>query len=279
VSGKDTVSKAGRDAWRVWDDETEYGRLLFKRATGELPEMESSKAVADIVKGLLQPGDRILDVGCGAGHYLKSLRTRIDLPFSYTGVDATVHYIELAREAWQKDRQANFEVGDVFSLPFRDESYEIVLSCNLLHHLPSIQTPLQELVRVCRKHALIRTLVGDRSFRIQEVRSQETYPNSLVEEPEQEEFDDNGEPRQFNFFNIYSKSYFEKLLSGMPNVDSYHIDPDNTFDSASIEADACGDAAPNATQMYGSWQVNGYILQPWSFVSIARRSTESDAGR
>ena len=270
---------AGRDAWRVWDGETEYGQLLFKRATGELPEMESSKAVAAIVKGLLQPDDRILDVGCGVGHYLRSLRTRIDIPFSYTGVDATVQYIELAREAWQKDLQANFEVGDVFSLPFRNESYEIVLSCNLLHHLPSIQTPLRELVRVSRKHILIRTLVGDRSFRIQEVRTQENYPTSLVGEPDQDDFDDNGEPRSFNFFNIYSKSYFEKLLSRIPDVESYHIAPDNMFDSASIDAVASGEAAPNATRMHGSWQVNGYILQPWSFVSIGRRSTESEPGR
>ena len=53
------------DKWRVWDRETEYGRLLYQRATGELPEMESSKAMARQVKTFVSPGDRILDVGCG----------------------------------------------------------------------------------------------------------------------------------------------------------------------------------------------------------------------
>ena len=91
------------ETWRVWDTEPGYGNLLYRRATGDLPEMESSKVVARLVKDWLRGGDAILDVGCGSGHYLRSLRRHISSDFSYTGVDATAAYIDLARQAWQGD--------------------------------------------------------------------------------------------------------------------------------------------------------------------------------
>lgn len=155
--------------WRVWDRQKEYGQRLYRRAVGELPEMESAKATAKLMKGMVHSGDHILDVGCGAGHYLRSLRRIISCPFDYTGADATAGYIRLARKAWAKDRLARFAVEDAYDLSFADESFDLVISCNLLLHLPSIRRPLAELIRVARRAVVVRTLVGERSFRIQEV--------------------------------------------------------------------------------------------------------------
>ena len=106
---------ASREPRRIWDQNQEYGEILFKRAIGDLPEMESAKAIAGMVKELIRPNDLILDVGCGAGHYLRSLRQEItDVPFQYMGIDATASSIKLARKAWSGDHRAKFEVGDVF---------------------------------------------------------------------------------------------------------------------------------------------------------------------
>ena len=60
--------------WSNWDEEKHYGELLYKRATGESEEMNSSRAVAKVIKEFYKPGMKVLDVGCGAGHYLVSLR-------------------------------------------------------------------------------------------------------------------------------------------------------------------------------------------------------------
>ncbi len=66
------------DAWRqAWESEAigkPYGDLFFDRATGKLPEMESSKAAAARITALAKSGDSLLDVGCGAGHYYRSIR-------------------------------------------------------------------------------------------------------------------------------------------------------------------------------------------------------------
>ena len=197
------------DKWRKpWLDKLgeQYGDRLFSRAIGEAPEMESSKAVAARLRGVARPADQILDVGCGAGHYLRSLTRILPFTFQYTGVDATPRYVELARQAFASSPNAVFKTGDIYALPFADASYDLVMSNNLLLHLPSIQKPLQELCRVARRHVLVRTLVGERSFRIQEVRGSG------------DEFDENGEPHDFAYFNIYSKGYIEFLLGSIPFV-------------------------------------------------------------
>ena len=263
---------ARRRDGRIWDDEPWYGDTLFGRATGNLPEMESSKALAGIVKDIIQPGDRILDIGCGAGHYLKSLLSVIGVPFFYTGVDVTLQYISLARQAWAGHANVNFEVADVFSLPIDDSGYDIAFSCNVFLHLPSIKVPLQELVRVAKRQAILRTLIGERSFRIQEVYSPVTHPKSFQGRPDDDEFDENGEPKSFHFHTIYSQEYLEKLLSGMPDVKRYRIYPDRAFDPDRISAALSPDSPPDATRMVGDWQVNGYILQPWHFIEINKLS-------
>ena len=67
-------SKSGK----IWNRDKEYGDYFFKRATGQLEEMESSKALCGIISEFYEKGMSLLDVGCGAGHYLRSLRKRLD---------------------------------------------------------------------------------------------------------------------------------------------------------------------------------------------------------
>jgi SAM-dependent methyltransferase len=251
--------------WRVWDKNDSYGELLYRRAVGELPEMESSKATAKQMKGIVRAGDCVLDVGCGAGHYLRSLRRVIKRSFDYTGADATANYIKLARKAWAQDQHAHFSVEDAFKLSFADQSFDLVMSCNLFLHLPSIRQPLAELVRVARRAVIIRTLVGERSFRIKEVQP-------AVGRKPGDEFDADGEPRHFNYYNIYSQAYVSHLLKGNPAVRKFRILPDHDFNRRALTADAKRQgAAVNSTRVLGDWQVNGCILQPWQFVVVEKK--------
>ena len=262
---------ARRQAWQVWDRDTGYGDLFYKRAVGQMPEMESSKAVARILKGFTHAGDTILDVGCGAGHYLRSLRREIPVPFRYVGVDATKNYVEIARQAWRNDHNAEFETANIFCLPFQDSACDIVMSCNVILHLPSIKAPLAELVRVAGKVALIRAMVGERSFRIQEVYSPATHPDAFSGDPDEEEFDEHGEPKSFHYFNIYSRAYIEKLISKMPGVAGYRIYADEDFDVARIDSEEYPETPPDKTSTIDGWQVNGNILMPWHFIEITKK--------
>lgn len=238
------------------DDNEEYAQVLYKRAIGEMPEMESSKAAAKILSTWIKDDSSILDVGCGVGHYLTSIKKITSREFYYTGVDNSALYVKLARKAFSENDKIKFLKGDISNLPFKEKSFDIVMSNNVFLHLPSIKTPLEGLCRVAREHVVIRTLIGDRSFRIQELRTIG------------DEFDEDGLPKNFNYFNIYSRSYLEHLLSHIPAVKRWEIETDNDFDAERISSDAAQVKSDNTTKMLGNYQINGYILEPWCFVKI-----------
>ncbi|NOR57099.1 MAG: methyltransferase domain-containing protein, partial [Sulfurimonas sp.] len=138
------------DNWKVWDDSPEYGDNFYQRSIDEKEEMESSKSAAKIVSTIIKDKDIVLDVGCGAGHYLASLDKRVETNFSYHGVDATEHYIELAKKAYNGKSTEyrdvpSFNQEDIFNLSESDGYADVVMCNNVLLHLPKIEKPISEL--------------------------------------------------------------------------------------------------------------------------------------
>ena len=134
------------ESWAAeWDDPRQgkaYGDVFYQRAVGDLPEMECSKAAAKKIVNIARPGDRIVDVGCGSGHYLRSLLDQIETPFAYHGIDRTQYFVDLAQRAFGNCKSASFGIGDIFKLAEADQSADIVMCNNVLLHLPSIAGPL-----------------------------------------------------------------------------------------------------------------------------------------
>ncbi|MEI8229663.1 MAG: class I SAM-dependent methyltransferase [Candidatus Peregrinibacteria bacterium] len=256
------------DSWKIWDDMQSYGEVLYKRATGEAPEMESSKAAARRLKKIVKQGNTILDVGCGAGHYLRSLRNAISVPFFYTGIDATQFYVELAGKAFSNDPNASFRRGDIEALPVENQSFDIVLCMNVLLHLPRILPAIRELWRATERTLLIRTMVGEKSFRIKQVREWEKEVTG-AEDPL---FDADGEPLRFHYFNIYSERYVRWICSTLPDVANCSIEQDRDFNPKALTTAHWPDKTKPAdlTKILGGQQVNGSIIEPWAFIRIDR---------
>jgi ubiquinone/menaquinone biosynthesis C-methylase UbiE len=261
------------DSWRVWDRADDYREDLYDRAVGHAPEMESSKALAVQLEPILTPEKTVLDVGCAVGHYLRSLRNHFDFPFRYTGLDATEHFIDRAREAFAQDAYARFMVGDIFNLPVDDNAYDVVTCSNVFLHLPSIAVPLQELWRVTRQFLVIRTLVGDVSFRIKQVREWEGQADDgSLDEAGDPWFDPDGEPKNYHFYNIYSQAYIRHLCSALDGMTRVEITPDIDFDPDAFASEKrpSHNTAADITTVLGGWQINNYVLQPWAFIKLWR---------
>jgi SAM-dependent methyltransferase len=77
----------------------------------------------------LKPGDRVLDLGCGAGVTAARLSHRSTV----TGVDVSAAQIELAR---RNAPDARFLLGDLATVDFDAASFEAVLALYSLSHLP-----------------------------------------------------------------------------------------------------------------------------------------------
>lgn len=250
------------DAWRVWgkDNRTQhYGEMLYKRAMGQLPEMESSKAAAARLARLAFNGCSILDVGCGAGHYLVSLRKALDVSFDYVGVDATEAYVDLARSAFEGEAGVSFGTADVFNLPFEDRRFDIVMCNNVLLHMPSIRKPLSELYRVARRHVLVRTLIGETTYRIQESRSHDLAA-----------FDSDDAPTQFHFLNIYARPLVESMVAELGEA-KVSVEADDEFSTDAINSERAAYSEEGVrTNVVGGRQVGGHIVHPWAFLHIER---------
>lgn len=85
----------------------------------------------------LEPGESVLDVGCGTGTLAIAAKLRVGQAALVCGVDASPEMIGRARK---KARRANADVafveGVVEALPYPDAQFNVLLSTLMLHHLP-----------------------------------------------------------------------------------------------------------------------------------------------
>jgi SAM-dependent methyltransferase len=106
-----------------------------------------AKAMADYYG--LKAGDRVLDVGCGKGFLLQSIREMVS-GVEVQGIDISKYAIDHASE----DLKPRLQVGVASSLPFSDSSFDLVVSTNTLHnlHCYDLDKALREIERVARRH-------------------------------------------------------------------------------------------------------------------------------
>src|SRR5262245_22347836 len=71
-----------------------------------------------------RPGQRLLDVGCGAGDDAIALSKRVGPSGQVAGVDASAEMIRAARaRADGEDVSVEFTQGDALALPFPDDAF------------------------------------------------------------------------------------------------------------------------------------------------------------
>ncbi|HUD04433.1 MAG TPA: class I SAM-dependent methyltransferase [Patescibacteria group bacterium] len=95
--------------------------------------------------------DSILDVGCGEGFTLNSLKEN-GIGKRLEGIEYLQAAIDLGKKTYPDIKIIK---GTIYELPYKDNSFDLVLCTEVLEHLESPEKALKELVRVSKKYLVI----------------------------------------------------------------------------------------------------------------------------
>jgi len=111
-------------------------------------EVQQAPTYAEAIRRVaLAPGQRVLDVGCGSGVFLQAAA---ELGADVCGLDASAALIEIARE---RVPGAVLHVGDMQSLPFADDDFDVVAGFNSFFFATDMVAALREAARVAKPGA------------------------------------------------------------------------------------------------------------------------------
>ncbi len=133
---------------RAWAEDLRYPPEL-----ANVPDtaVESFAGVANPWElGRLTPGERVLDLGSGAGTDSLVAAQMVGEHGSVTGVDMTPEMLTKARTAAAEMGAANVEFveSEAEQLPFPDESFDVVISNGVIDLIPDKDAVFAELSRV-----------------------------------------------------------------------------------------------------------------------------------
>ncbi len=139
-------------------------------------------------------GKRILDAGCGEGHYIKILLKL--KPRRLLCIDRNYKIKENI-----KNKKVNFLICNMEDLKFKDEYFDMVFCSRVLLYV-DIKKTLKELERVTKKQGYIILILMEKGY----------FLMRLLE---------GNLKRIFNFINlIYSTLFNTKLFKNLDNIDS-----------------------------------------------------------
>jgi ubiquinone/menaquinone biosynthesis C-methylase UbiE len=95
----------------------------------------------------------VLDVGCGTGQLLLEVARRVGRAGRVAGVDPGIEQITRARaKAARRNVPIEFQIGVIEQLAFPDQTFDVVFSTIMMHHLPASlkRQGLAEIARVLK---------------------------------------------------------------------------------------------------------------------------------
>jgi arsenite methyltransferase len=97
-----------------------------------------------------QPGDRVLDLGCGPGFFVTELLDAVGPEGSVTGVDLSSDMLAVAAKRAEPYPNVEFLESSAAPLPVGDARFDRALSVQVLEYVGDVPAALREIWRVLR---------------------------------------------------------------------------------------------------------------------------------
>ncbi len=113
----------------------------------------------------VEPGDTVLDAGCGTGHITRWLAERVAPAGQVTGVDLDEETVAGAawglRDLAGRGTDLELRANHIEHLPFTDDTFDAAWCSSVLGYVADPHAALQELIRVVRPGGRVLVLTGD----------------------------------------------------------------------------------------------------------------------
>ncbi len=117
----------------VLHEAARYDLLVWLATLGR--EQALRERIVDVAR--LEPGESVLDVGCGTGSLVIAAKRRVGDAGVVHGIDASPQMLARARRKARKaGADVNFESALAQALSYADAIFDAVLATMMFHHLP-----------------------------------------------------------------------------------------------------------------------------------------------
>jgi len=104
------------------------------------------KKTVDQLLGINLPGMKLLDMGCGTGHWSLHFSEK---GFHVTGIDLSTAMIQIARQ--KQIPNSRFEIADGCNLPFENDCFDVAAAITVLEFAAKPELMISEMVRCIKK--------------------------------------------------------------------------------------------------------------------------------
>lgn len=114
----------------------------------------ASRVALDLMQ--VEPQARILDCGVGNWSLSIALDSLMAGPVDFYAIDTSAEMLVQAKSVMQHAwLDPHLQQADVMSLPYEDQSFDVVMAAHVLEHLPDLQRALAEMVRVLKPGGMV----------------------------------------------------------------------------------------------------------------------------
>ena len=104
----------------------------------------------------VEPQARILDCGVGNGSLSIALDRITNGPVDFHAIDTSAEMLVQAKSVMQRaGLDPHLQQANVMSLPYDNQSFDVVMAAHVLEHLPDPQRALAEMVRVLKPGGMV----------------------------------------------------------------------------------------------------------------------------
>ncbi|EAJ9404882.1 class I SAM-dependent methyltransferase [Campylobacter jejuni] len=195
------------------------------------PRYPSNDLVSFVFRNF-KSGDKILDLGCGAGRHVKFL---VENGFKAFGVDYSENGIKATQELLKTyNLQADLKVSSVDDIPYEDESFDGLLCYGVLYYNSKevIEKAAKEIYRVLKKdgvaYIVVRSIKDYRYLNNEKISKYEVFVNE--NDISKSAFKENGMKMYF-----FDKDEVKRVFSNFRQIEINSIKISYTDDSFADE--------------------------------------------